>query len=316
MRYLILSFSLLFLGQSFARKPAKLSETDRQLLIEALKDARNSTDVTATKRFNSALAAFKSALGSTGDTHDLYLNCIEKIRFEDNNKKSQEFREWKRNHSEREDSSEFRRALHHQLRWLVLVLEASKKPGHTDELTPKALSALEAIFSDAEDLEHHHGMLERPVTSTVFAKAYEVDNVKQDNFPTTPLDLESIYDKMIFPALRNPEKSQTLRSAWQKRIRQEGLKMEMWSPEGSVRGADPPAYEKWLETTRHDLEWQMEVDCFKAGDEQAAAKNMLQITQNNLSHEKAPKWIDEFTKMMDREYTITPDGESADGASS
>lgn len=297
---------LLFLLVSpvLAQNPAALSDVDKQLLIEALEKVQETSEITTTRRYDIALSAFKSALNSESDTHDLYLKCVEKVSFDDENKKSQDFRNWKRNHKEREDSPEFRLALHHQLKWLVLLVQAAKAPDDASDLTTSVLSALDSIYTDAEKLERHHQMLEGSVLGTVYARAYEVNNIKTDLIPASPLDIENIYEKLIFPALRNPVKCQSLRNAWIKRIKQEGLKLENWSAEGEIRGTAPPAYEKWLADGRYDLQWKMEVDCFKAGDEKVAAKNMLTQIQNNLSHKNAPKWIDEFSKMMKGEATL------------
>lgn len=297
---------IFFINSVFAQKPAPLTDSDKQLLIEALNKVQESSEITTTQRYDTALSAFKSALNSDGDVHALYLKCYEKVNFDDQNRKSQEFRDWRRRHKEREDTAEFRLALRHQLRWLMVLVQAAKAPEDISSLTPSALSAVDAIFADADRLTKHYKMLESSVLGTVFARAYEVNNLEGDLLPPAPLDVGALYEKLVFPDLRSPERCQSLRSAWTKRIKLEGLKLELWSAEGSLSGTAPPAYEKWVSGARYDLQWQMEVDCFKAGDEKLSAQRMLSQIQSNLTHKNAPKWIDEFIKMMKDDAVLAP----------
>ena len=111
---------------SVSAQEKSLSETDRELLLEKLKEIQETSNSAVIGRFGVAMAAFKEGMQSDTTAHDLYLKCIEKVRFEDEAKKTNEFREWKRQHKERTDTAGFRRALRHQLYWLVLTLEAAQ----------------------------------------------------------------------------------------------------------------------------------------------------------------------------------------------
>ncbi|MGE9269105.1 MAG: hypothetical protein ACQKBY_13515, partial [Verrucomicrobiales bacterium] len=98
MKRLILLGLLPLLSPLSAQDAVSLSEVDRQLLLEKLKEVQESARQTTLDRFDNALQAFKSAASSEAATHDLYLKCVEKVNFDDQNKKTQEFREWKRRH--------------------------------------------------------------------------------------------------------------------------------------------------------------------------------------------------------------------------
>ncbi|MGE9267672.1 MAG: hypothetical protein ACQKBY_06210, partial [Verrucomicrobiales bacterium] len=176
--------------------------------------------------------------------------------------------------------------------------QAAENPEEAESLIPKAVAAVDTIFSHAEELKDHHKLLAGEATSSVFAKAYEINHLKLEKIPASPLDLQNIYDKLVFPKLRQPDSIPSLRNAWDRRIKQEGMKLEFWSAEGSVRDTLPPAYQKWLETTRLDLLWAKEVDTFKAGAERSAAMAMLTLIQDHLSYQNASKWISEFTELM------------------
>jgi len=161
------------------------------------------------------------------------------------------------------------------------------------------ITMIEAILRDAEELKDQQALLRQPVLETIFAKAYDIDHVEIAELPKSPLDIEEIYDKIILPPLRNPQTIPTLRQSWLKRIEHEGLLIKEWTSEGSADKDRKPAFEKWLIEGRKNLVWAMEVDLFDNGDQRASALRMLEHLQENLTHKSAPKWIKEFTRLIE-----------------
>ena len=149
--------------------------------------------------------------------------------------------------------------------------------------------------------------------STVFARAYNVSNVDPGDWPTEPLALNQIYDKVIFPPLRRPDRVESLRAMWLKRIQQEALTREIWSNSNSngrvgMKDAQrPPAFEKFLTDERPNLIWRMEQDLFKAGDQRGAALRMLDHLTRYVGHPNAPEWTDQFIGL------ISPKEETEEG---
>ncbi len=294
-RFVLLACSLLLpaIGQE---KP--LSDLDRELLLEKLKEIQDTSNSTVKGRYGVALSAFKKARESSAAAHELYLNCIEKVRFEDQLRKASEFRDWKKRHKERSDTPAFRLALQHQLNWLVLTLEATQVED-ISSLSSRGLSVLEAIIRDAEDLKGQGQLLRSDPLSTIFAEAYSVGNVEIGNWPKSPLDIADIYENVILPPLRTPETLASLRQAWLKRIENEGNLLERWTNEASGDRDRKPAFEKWLIEGRQNLNWAMEVDLFGSGDQQGAALRMLEHLKKHLTHKSAPKWIAQFTTLVE-----------------
>jgi len=275
-----------------------LSEIDRELLLEKLKEIQENSDSTVKGRFGVALSAFKKARESDAAAHDLYLNCIEKVRFEDEARKSSEFREWKKRHKDRTDSSGFRLALRHQLNWLVLTLDAAQTEDITT-LASQGVSVLDAILRDAKDLKGQQTILSEPALESIFAQAYGVTNVQVVNWPEAPLDIEAVYEQVVLPPVRDPDSIEALRKGWLKRIEHEGLLLEHWTNEGTADKDRKPAFDRWLVEGRKDLIWAMEVDLFRNGDQRGAALRMLEHLKVNLTHKSAPKWIAEFTSLVE-----------------
>lgn len=300
--------TVLFVGFSTAQEKP-LSEVDRQLLLERLAEIKNSSDSTVKGRLQVALTAFRKGRASDSAAHDLYLDCIEKVRFEDELKKTSEFRDWKTRHKERTDTPAFRLALRHQLNWLVLTLEvAAAKDSNT--YGDRAIEVVDSILKDAEKLKGQEKILRESALQSVFAEAYSVKSQKIESWPTSPLDLATLYDSIVLPPLRDGSSATSLRKAWLKRIEQEGLFLENWTATSSSDKDRKPAFEKWLKEDRQNLLWNMEVDLFRCGDEKGASIRMLQHLKENLNHKSAPRWITQFTSLVEGGPTATGTSET------
>ncbi len=296
-----LSACLLFTLAAPLAVAENLSETDRELLLEKLEAIRNEAVSRVDARFRAATAAYKSAMGSDNSALELYLKCEEMVNFDEMKKKSGDFREWKRKNTDRLSDADFKMALRQQLRWLVLTLEAASKDPDSDQLALEASIILDSILSQAEDLSAHRGVLEQAVTSSVFARAYDINSLKVENWPLSPIQIQAIYEQVILPPLRQTGRLAALKNAWSKRMVQESMVADFWSGkpgEEKKAGVRSPEYEKFVADTLPKLKWEAETDLFTAGDERAAAVRMLQLIEENITHPDAPKWAGEFTRML------------------
>lgn len=297
--------ALAFAALAVSAQAETMTSAQRQKLSEALDSLINKSKTTLNSRQATAYRAYKTALESSSAAYDLYLDCVEKVDFLDSGKKSSDFRDWKKAQKEKISAPGFRLALRHQLNWLVLTIEASRN----DEDDYAALSstarlAIANIFDDVEKLEGYHSVLRQDVLSSVFAKAYGFGSYKVKEWPTTPLNLVQVYDKVVFPPLRNQQKSSTLRLAWKERISYQEQSIESWSPipksktVGMKKNLKPPAYKKFIEIEKPKLIWEMEMDVYEAGDEYGAASRMLTHISRNISHNSAPEWAKKLTELI------------------
>ena len=278
-----------------------LSPSDREALLERLEKIREQADSKVDARFRSALSAFKDAMDSPNNALDLYLNCEEMVNFDEMNKKNVDFREWKRQNDEKLSNTGFRLALQKQLRWLVLTLEAASEKPDRDNLAIEAGKIIDSIVAQAEELSAHRDIIQQGVTSSVFARAYDINGVKVENWPLAPVPLAAIYDQVILPQLRRADRIESLKAAWAKRMVSESALLDAWSENPGDKqkpGVHSPAYEKFVAETVPMLRWDAEVDLFKIGDEQAAAVRMLKLIEDNLAHEAAPQWAADFITLL------------------
>jgi hypothetical protein len=298
MKYsLALTLTLTLLVGSVGAQDETLSDIDRELLLERLAEIKNSSDSTVKGRLQVALTAFRRGRASDAAAHDLYLDCTEKVRFEDQLRKTSEFRDWKTRHKARTDTESFRLALRHQLNWLALTLEVTAAKD-ASAFGDRALAVVDSILNDAEKLKGQEKLLRQDPMQSVFAEAYSVKSDKIENWPSTPLDLDTLYDSVVLPPLRDGNSTSSLRKAWMKRIEQEGLLLDKWSSTASSDKDRKPELEKWMKEGRINLLWDMEVDLFRNGDEKGASIRMLKHLKENMSHKSAPRWITQFTTLV------------------
>jgi len=298
----------------------ELSPDEVRSLIKRLEALREGSEERTEARYRAAHAAFAKAVRSDTATHDLYIDCMEKVHFEARHRESREFREWKRRHKEHSNSPALRRALRHQLSWLLLTLEAASNPEELEALGPKAMDCIGAIFDDAAKIQGEQERLRQDVLQSVFAAAYGIDRIDVGDWPGAPLQLGRIYEKLILPPLRRPDRGRSLREAWLKRIEYETALVEFGERQGGLsEGGTPlktePAsarVERFLAGRRPQLIWEMERDLFMAGDQKNAALRMLAHIEKYISHEDSLRWIAEIEALAKGEPLPTPPGAEGD----
>jgi len=281
-----------------------LTNQDKEQLLNKLDDIQKKATQTSNQRYGMGLQAFQEAIRSDDATHELYLKCIERVRFENQKLKAQDFREWKRRHKERTDSPGFRAALRHQLNWLLLTIEASAKPDEMESLGPEAMLKIDTMFKNHELLNGQKGVLKQNVLETPFAKAYDLNGLEAKDWPLNPLELKQIYEKVVMPSLRKPDQVDQLREAWNKRIRHEGLMVEKWSTsvedykDFAKKQERVPDFDIWLDDDYLKLLWAKEIDCYAVGDEKKAALSMIDHIKEHVHHKYATIWLQEFTELL------------------
>lgn len=303
--------SLILVSQVSAQT---LSHADREALLEKLEALSAGADARVDDRFRSAINAYRSAAANDQAALELHLKCIEKVNFKDQHRKEADFREWKRKEDEKLSTSNLGYALRLQINWLSLTLRAASAKTKRDSLLPEVQQLVDAIVRDADKLKAHQQLLNQSVTSSFFARAYDINTVKVDNWPLAPGDLEKIYDQILLPPHRNPERVAALRAGWIKRIQQEIALKEVWEgneESGKKNGEDgekkkigtadalrSPEFELFMAEELPELQWKMEVDLFKNGDEKTSSLNMLAHLEKFITHKSAPAWAGELDKLL------------------
>ncbi len=323
---------------------APISPADREVLLEKLAKLQTNAESVVDARFRLAVEAYQAAMTSDENAHQLYLRCLEKVEFTDEKRKKKDFRDFKRKDADKDkkqnadpnegdEKAGFRRALRHQLRWLILTLRASSSGADRKTLLPLAQQCVSDLFDDAKMLEGQEQVLKTPVTATVFAKAYEIEKLGVDDWPLSPVNLMEIYDQLLLPPYRNSKNLDALRNGWLKRIQQEGAIREHWAKFarklerdrahfeqtyqvqndgansevnetkiGTLESMRPPEFLKFLEVDLPQLLWEMEIDLYKAGDQHDASVRLLDHIEKYVSHPSAREWSEQFKALLRPEF--------------
>lgn len=278
-----------------------LTQADKEALMEKLDALSDTAKEKAMSRIGSAISAFRAGMASDEAAVNLYMECVEKVQFKDQKRSAQDFREWKRRESERLDQEGLKRCLRHQLRWLMLTMEAAEKPDEASALAPRASEALDSIFSSPDQFEGNVEALRQPVTESMFARAYGLGNLKAEKWPLSPLDLPQVFDQIMLPPLRGKGSYDGMREQWQRRIRYEGIVRQSFTGrrEKGKKEESSPEYDKWISEGQPDMVWQMELDLYKAGDQKKAAVRMLEHLETNVTHPKARDWGMQFRTLIE-----------------
>ncbi|MFT3991039.1 MAG: hypothetical protein QM680_06470 [Luteolibacter sp.] len=314
--------SFLFLALSLSLSHAQeLTSSDKEALLSRLETLENGVDQRVDARYRMAVSAYHEAMASEESAYAFYIKCVEKVEYEDQKKKSQDFREWKRKDDENLSKQSFKRALRHQLRWLALTLEAASSTANRAEVTNKARGIVGDLFNDLKSVEDQDRVLGQSVTSTVFAKAYDIDKVKIEGWPMSPYKVDDLFEKLFLPPFRVVGKSDELRAAWMKRIQMELQIRETMAKHvqkssdnnskkkqgdnkeekrvGMAENMRPPEYDLFLTNEVPDLQWKMEVDIFKHGGNRAeGARRLLAHIEKNLTHPSVKDWSSEFKELL------------------
>jgi hypothetical protein len=301
MKVLIVFFAVLSL---LPLRADPLTQADVEELRERLKAIQEGANGVVDARFKSAVEAYRTAIASDDAAIALYEKCIEKVNFTDQQRKTQDFRNWKRDNEDRLKNPAFKQALRHQLNWLLVTLKAASRPEEVASLAPEANEVLNAVFAHIREIAPEAKLLEAPVTSSVFARAYELGPLKLENWPSSPMQVGEIYQTIIMPSLRRADKIPALTAAWDSRIKMEGAKVEFLS--GKVEAVSAlsthetrsPEMVRFIEEIVPDLVWKKEMDLFKAGDQRASALRMINHIKTNLTHANATEWINQFQEVI------------------
>ena len=344
-RFLPVVFALCLPAVSHAEE---LTDAQKKEHLERLKKLQEAAEGRADSRFRSAIAAFNAGMASDTAAMDLYIKCVEKVEFEEQKRKSTDFREWKRQKGDEMSKPSFRLALRHQLRWLVATLKAASGTQGRQAAAVEAQQAVDAIVNDARALKDQQGILSQSVMNSVFARAYLLQDVRVAKWPLAPVkainvrqerpwrtgqdeeelqrraerearqetqsadfsfnptgQLGEVYEQVLLPRYRMESTLGDLKALWVKRLQQEDIIYKNWSEDpnqggrvGTVDAMRSPIYEKFLAEGLPGLQWQMEVDLYRHGDQKAAAGRMMTLLEKSMSLPAAEKWAEQLQALL------------------
>lgn len=278
--------------------------------------------------FSSALAKFRSAMGSEAAALALYLECYKLEHFERKDLKQSDFMDWRDRNLDRLKEGDFAKGLALQLEYLVMSIQAQgvTKP---EEMAP-LVTALQAYMGKAitvvqSSMKHTAsgavevkdasksrkgggggggsqvlGMLKQSVKGSEFSRAYQLDlHLLQKGWEYSPINIGGIYEASIFPYYLS-EKRDELPAQWDARINAE------MALEKAVRSETEFGLFYKDEFPRRLWEKNSFLLANNVNALNALAE-MLKVIRENPSHPDAERWVKSFRQQVEASSEPTPE---------
>ncbi len=276
-----------------------LSGVEKEVLLSKIESLENAVIERNMKSQRSAISTFKSAMHSDAATFRLYLDCLEKIALEEQKKKGEDVREKTR--KLREDTSDaFKRALRHQLYWLVYSMEAAQDEDRRQHSAQQLVTCLVNILDDANKLDAKNtingGVLQQSPYGSVFAKAYQIGHLKPEDWPSNPMDFDGLYKGLIVQDLIERGDYDGARQQWTIRLNAERRLIDAYAddPDSKKYGDSSVALDRYLTKRVPALRWQNETALYAAGDVRQASLELFDILENYPEHPQYLSWVQWF----------------------
>jgi len=290
-------------------------------MVESLKAKifaiKNNLTSHLSERNQSAGRVFLEASADPKKAIELYLRCHKEVNYDREERPESDFRDWKESQSDRFKDDQFMESLRIQLRYLGLSCQVAEAE-ELDTVFPSLMTYVDGL-SRLEEMPD--GILMQSVAGSIFAEAYYLEKLlgSNDNWEPVPYNIGGIYEKAIFPYLRE-NKPEALMNAWDKRIEQQTRIAESLEvlKEKELRGMDRDEERRarnnqnrrgggilqsmdkddFIRETLPTLQWGKLKDQFSYMDQVGAAQKMLSFIESNLTHPKCEEWFSQFTTLI------------------
>lgn len=285
-----------------------ISDEDAMRILRQLDEIEEQMKSGQRRSRGSALQRFREAAASPRAATEFYLECVRVLDFDSRNARASEFREWRDRNRNRLDSEAHALALQVQLQYLVLSIRAAEaEPEEKGAIVADLQQFVSNLATNHERIAPQAELLRRPVTSSVFARAYRLDHsLRNQTWEFAPLNYNGIFDSSILPYHResNPDR---LAQAWDLRIR----------IEQTVAGAtmDAAAYERFSRERLPEIHWARATDLYAHGFRPQAIQDMLAIVRANTGHANAGAWIETLRASLVETFNTQPAGSPAESFS-
>lgn len=301
---LIVSLFLLVaqLGQAQLLAPA-----DKKSAANALLNLLKNNKLKENATIDAARKALDQAVQSDRKALDLHLDSIKKVNWDDKKKSTMEWQKWRATQKQFEDKG-FARAVRYSMMWAQLSLSAQQMGEYrNNSQAEQVLKLLTEILADKIVFLNNKETICIDQLKDTFGKAYGVTQLSPENWPASILDVQGIFEQLIFKRLRTERNFTALRKAWDMRImfevemakKDQSSEDERDRKERGVAGLKKaPVISNDVKDGIADLEWQREVDCFKAGDEAQAMRKLFSIVKSTIDPKIQSNRIKECLALM------------------
>lgn len=306
-----------------------LAPADKKSAANALLTLLKNNKLKENATIDAARRALDQAVQSDRKALDLHLDSIKKVNWDDKKKSTMEWQKWRDTQKQFEDKG-FARAVRYSMMWAQLSLSAQQMGEYrNNSQAEQVLKLLTEILADKIAFLNNKETICIDQLKDTFGKAYGVTQLSPQNWPSSVLDVQGIFEQLIFKQIRTERNFVALRKAWDRRImfevemakKDQSSEDERDRKERGVAGLKKaPVINNDVKDSITDLEWQREVDCFKIGDEAQSMRKLFSILKSTVDPKIQGNRIKECLALMKldpkgAEILPDPDEVSSDTAS-
>lgn len=302
--------SAIILGYSILISSGQeLTESDRANLlkkVEALKRAKVSKN---NAELNRALTAFRKGAASDREAFDLYMLCQKQILSQNPRTSPGDLVDKLAEIRDKTTTAD-KRALRHQLTWLIPTIEAAVDPDQLYSSTNKLQGVLANIVNDTKTMNQKSVQsLGASPFNSIFGKAFDIAKYKPKEWPNSPLDYDGLYWGLICENLVARKQFNEARNQWAKRINIERSIIAAYDKKAATltkAGELTPEVKKYVNNKAPVLKWKLEQALYQAGDERQALTEAYKIIEQFPTHKNYLGWLEWITDVLqpDKEESL------------
>jgi len=284
----------------------ELTPEEQAKMIDAVSSVLDQARRTQAEALAEADKKIEKALRTETDCMNLYYDSTLESEYKAQGKRTIEFLNWKKKNRDTLKRLSYRKAVKYQIKWLQLTSKVFQEHANKsyDDTPALVLSFLNEFVKDAPDLYGSEKIVQENQMNSAIAKATGINELEIPHWPTSPIKIAPLYRHFIFPPLQQAKDTRKLRIAWEGRIKHEEELIKAWDAgakggiQGGGRANNSPRMVQYLERQKPELEWQMQLDLFNAGDKKEACVEMLKLIKQSPPHPKATDWAKQLLDML------------------
>lgn len=276
-----------------------ISDDQAMRILEQLDELEDQIRSGNRRARSTAIQRFREASASPRAATEFYLECVQALDFEANEARQSDFRAWRDRNQRRLSSDSHALALQLQLQYLVMSIRAAETdPTEMAPVIAELQQFMNNMVANQERIADQADMLRRPVTNTIFARAYGLDrSLRNENWEFSPMNYGGIFDKTLLPFYREFRPEQ-LGQAWNLRMRIEQVLAE--------ESMDKAGYERFVRERIPEMQWDRAQDLFENEFRHQAITEMLAVVRNHPGHARAPGWIRTLRNQLVETFNTQP----------
>lgn len=267
-------------------------------IVEQLNHVRKKAEERKEQLISKGIGVLTLAASNENEAMALFEECYRKAEFTDKNKTDKEWREWKLKNKDRLNSPLYKSMVMYQCRWALISLKAGMEAENDllpERYLPQAVNLIRDIYSDEKMVIARN---KNPFAESIFNGAigtvFSLKGCVPKSWPCDIFSTREIMDKLALEPCRKKKDIAALRKAWDFYMQLEKIKNDIFKKHDIKDGGIISIHSAMTKydgdkMTIHNasirknnyetMRWQKEEDCYKIGDCETAANNMLHIIQ-------------------------------------